>query len=357
MHNTHNYITVQAQVHMENSPVQYEHRLTSNNISSVEKQQDSRSRPRENNNQQLPEASIIDVLSIEDIVPYQECNMLNQDAIMDQELLQSNIPNNYCNPSDQLIINHSIGEQMDIDLDSYLPYSNYHKFERARRKFKINFSDNSFGHSCSVCDRLWYKNDLKKPSDEHKDILTIIIPNVPTENTQLCNTCFQALNKNKIPSMSTYNGFKFPKMPEDLVTSDLISERLISPRISFMQIRRLRHVNGQYGIYGQIINVPVSVNNMVKSLPRSVDDDYCINVHIKRKKIHRSSYLHGIINKRTIKTWLRFLISTPLYTMYDIKIDDSFFTDNQIDDQIQQAGISEHIPIEESLTAQQQTLM
>ncbi|XP_074109914.1 uncharacterized protein LOC141534454 [Cotesia typhae] len=223
--------------------------------------------------------------------------------------------------------------------------------------FKINFSDNLFGHSCSVYDRLWYKNDLKKPSDKHKDILTIIIPNVPMENTQLCNTCFQALNKNKIPSMSTYNGFKFPKIPEDLPTLDLISERLISPRISFMQIRRLRHVNGQYGIYGQIINVPVSVNNMVKSLPRSVDDDYCINVHIKRKKIHRSSYLHGIINKRTIKTWLQFLISTPLYIMYDIKIDDSFFTDNQIDDQIQQADISEHIPIEESLTAQQQTLM
>ncbi|XP_044588740.1 uncharacterized protein LOC123267918 [Cotesia glomerata] len=218
-------------------------------------------------------------------------------------------------------------------------------------------NDNSFGHSCSVCDRLWYKNDLKKPSGEHKDILTKIIPNIPMANTQLCNTCVQALNKNNIPLMSTYNGFKFPEMPENLPALDLISERLISPRIPFMQIRRLRHVNGQYGIYGQIINVPVSVNNMVKSFPRNVDDDYCINVHIKRKKIHRSSYLHGIINERTIKTWLRFLISTPLYTMYDIKIDDSFFTDNQIDDQIQQADISEHIPIEESLTAQQQTLM
>ncbi|GFT13886.1 integrin alpha-5 [Trichonephila clavipes] len=60
-----------------------------------------------------------------------------------------------------------------------------------------------------------------------------------------------------------------------------------------MQIRRLRHVYGQFGILGQIINVPVSINTMVNRLPRNVDDDYCVNVHIKRRKIHRTSYLLG----------------------------------------------------------------
>ncbi|CAH0404839.1 unnamed protein product [Chilo suppressalis] len=43
--------------------------------------------------------------------------------------------------------------------------------------------------------------------------------------------------------------------------------------------------------------------------------------------------------------------------MYDIKVDDSFFNDNQIHDEIQQDDFSEHIPIEESFTAQQQTLL
>lgn len=89
-----------------------------------------------------------------------------------------------------------------------------------------------------------------------------------------------------------------------------------------MQIRRLRHVNGKYASYGQLINLPVSVNIMVKSLQRNIDNDYCINVHIKRKKIDRFSYLHGIVNKRTIKAWLQFLIPSPLYRMYDIKIND-----------------------------------
>lgn len=201
-----------------------------------------------------------------------------------------------------------------------------------------------------------FQDDLKSPSPEHKEILTQIIPNIPAKNTKLCNTCIQALNKKNIPSMSTFNGFKYPDIPQHLPPLDLVSERLISPRIPFMQIRRLRHVNGQYGIFGQIINVPVSVNNMVKSIPRNIDDDYCINVHIKRKKIHRSSYLQSTVNKRTIKSWLN-SVTIVYYTMYDIKVDESFFNDNQIHDEIPQNDFSEHIPVEDSLTAQQQTLL
>jgi hypothetical protein len=109
------------------------------------------------------------------------------------------------------------------------------------------------------------------------------------------------LSKNKIPSMSVYNGFKVPYIPDHLPPLDIISESLISPRIPYMQIRRVHHVNSQYGIYGQIINVPVSVDTMIKNLPRHIDDDHCINVHIKRRKIYRTSYLHGIVNKSTIK--------------------------------------------------------
>ncbi|GFW10040.1 helitron_like_N domain-containing protein [Trichonephila clavipes] len=58
-----------------------------------------------------------------------------------------------------------------------------------------------------------------------------------------------------------------------------------------MQIRRLRNVHGQLGILGQIINAPVSVNTMAYRLKCNVDDDYCVNVCIKRRKIHRTSEL------------------------------------------------------------------
>lgn len=157
--------------------------------------------------------------------------------------------------------------------------------------------------------------------------------------------------------MSTYNGFVYPKIPSHLPTLNLIEQRLISPRVPFMQIRRLRHVNGQCGIYGQIMNVPVEFNTMVKQLPRNIQDDHCFYVHLKKKLIHKTSYVQGLINKSHIKEWLSYLLSTPLYIDHDIKIDESFFTDNERTSQLNMDDISEHVSIEDNLVAQQQTLL
>ncbi|VVC94777.1 unnamed protein product, partial [Leptidea sinapis] len=60
------------------------------------------------------------------------------------------------------------------------------------------------------------------------------------------------IKKLKIPPLSVYNGFKYPPIPECLTDFPLVWYlKDISPRIPFIQIRRLRHVYGQYGIYGQ----------------------------------------------------------------------------------------------------------
>jgi hypothetical protein len=163
-------------------------------------------------------------------------------------------------------------------------YSDYRRHKTAHSTFKTKFKDNTFGHACSVCDRLWFKDDLNNPTAQNEPILRTFLPNVHMGNILICSTCKLTLHKQNIPAMSTYNGFKYPEIPAHLPPLDLVSERLISPRIPFMHIRRLRHVNGQYGIYGHIINVPVSLNTMVNRLPRDIDDDHCINVHIKRKK-------------------------------------------------------------------------
>ncbi|GFY54538.1 ATP-dependent DNA helicase [Trichonephila inaurata madagascariensis] len=96
---------------------------------------------------------------------------------------------------------------------------------------------------------------------------------------------------------------------------------------------------------------------MVNQLPRNVDDGYCVTVHVKRRKIPRTSYLMGFVTKRTIKAWLQYLVATPLYRMYDVTIDDSFFNLNQSASQVPQDEISENITIEERLTAQKQTLL
>ncbi|GFX79746.1 ATP-dependent DNA helicase [Trichonephila clavipes] len=185
-------------------------------------------------------------------------------------------------------------------INSILPYKDYDSHKNAHKDFQKRFVDNPFDHGCSIC-------------DEYE-----ILAHLPT--------------------------------------LDLVSERLILPRIPFLQIRRLRREHCQFGILGQIINVPVSINTMVDRLPRNVDDDCCVNVHIKRRKIHRTSYLMGLVTKRTIKAWLQYLVATPLYRMYDVTIDDSFFNFNQSASQVSQEEISKNITIEKSLTAQQQTL-
>ncbi|GFT89712.1 helitron_like_N domain-containing protein [Trichonephila clavipes] len=162
-----------------------------------------------------------------------------------------------------------------------------------------------------------------------------------------------------------YNGFKYPPFPQHLKNFplDLVTERLISPRIPFMQIRRLRHVLGQFGIYGQVINVPIEVNTMVNSLPRNIDDDHSITVHIKRKKYTNQLSLWYSQQKKNKKAWLQHLKDSPLYTSYGITVDDSFFNgqddiqDEIIYDEDGDNDISEQIPIDESLVAQQQTLL
>ncbi|CAH1119807.1 unnamed protein product [Phaedon cochleariae] len=248
-------------------------------------------------------------------------------------------------------------------------YSSFRTHVSAHKEFIKQFINNEFGYACDVCDRLWFKNDLRSilNIDETKNILLIrkLILDSKSEY-KLCITCNASIQKNNIPPLSVYNGFKYPHFPENLknLKLDLVTERLISPRIPFKQIRRLRHVKGQYGSYGQVINVPVEINTMINALPRYVDDDHCINVHIKRKKIHKPSFLHGVVNKTVIEAWLDYLIETPLYKMYDITInrDSMIGTGNDADDMKELALINddelmEDIPIDESLVAQQQSLM
>ncbi|CAH2100599.1 unnamed protein product [Euphydryas editha] len=252
-------------------------------------------------------------------------------------------------------------EEQSVLRDSTLTlkYDDIIEHKKAHKNFDQIFRKNPFGYSCTVCNRLWFKNDLKKASKNYEDLLKKITNINNINDAQICKSCKVALVKQNIPILSTYNGFKYPETPAHLPKLDLVSERLISPRLPFMQIRRLRHVHGQFVLYGQVINVPVSVDTMVNQLPRDISDDHCIYVHIKRKQIHKSSYLLGLINKKNIKTWLQYLVNTPLYTHYNITINRGFLSDD--DEETQQIGnideVSEDIPIEESLTAQQHTLL
>ena len=111
----------------------------------------------------------------------------------------------------------------------------------------------------------------------------------------VCATCKDALTSGKVPVMSVSYGYRYPPQPAHLPELNPVEERLIAPRLPFMSIRRLTHGNGQYGIKGQVVNVPIEVPTLVKCLPRNVPDDAAIDVHIKRRLGSKASYKRGLV--------------------------------------------------------------
>lgn len=252
--------------------------------------------------------SIMDESELDrDIIPEIQINnnfpQLNEPIVT---ICEQNIPSqNHLLRNVQNI--HSQQSQHNLPVQTY---SFFQQNSSAHREFHKDFIENDFGHACDICDRLWFQKDLKifvnNDTTPNIEFIRTMLKNVNVTEVKICSTCLNVIKKNRVPSLSVYNEFEYPPFPENLKSFplDLVTERLISPRILFMQIRRLRHVHGQYGIYGQVINVPIEVNTMVHTLPRNVDDDHSITVHIKRRKIHKSSYVYGIVNKIKIKVWL-----------------------------------------------------
>ena len=175
-----------------------------------------------------------------------------------QNILPSDVQNNTQNMDSQ----HNLPVQT---------YSSFQQNSSAHREFQKDFFGNDFGHACDICDRLWFKKDLKifvnNDTTPNIEFIRTMLRNVNVAEVKICSTCLTTIKKNRVPPLSVYNGFKYPPFPENLKNFplDLVTERLISPRIPFMQIRRLRHVHGQFGIYGQVINVPIEVNTMAVS--------------------------------------------------------------------------------------------
>src|SRR5438309_2301000 len=74
-----------------------------------------------------------------------------------------------------------------------------------------------------------------------------------------------------------------------------LKERLVSPRIPFMQIRPLSFVDRQYGLKGSVVNVPVNMEDNISMLPRCFNEAQAIQLKLKRMMVHKSEYMYEII--------------------------------------------------------------
>ncbi|XP_049514189.1 uncharacterized protein LOC125941262 [Dermacentor silvarum] len=199
--------------------------------------------------------------------------------------------------------------------------------EGADARFKRDFLDVTFGHSCSVCDRLWFSNNLVTVSGIKNDrargnAIAVLRREFPVGSGEykICSSCKDSLVAGKVPPMSVSYGYRYPAKPDHLPSLNPVEERLISPRLPFMSIRRLTHGSGQYGIKGQVVNVPINVPNTVQCLPRNIPDDVAIDVHIKRRLVCKPSYKKSLVKKRNVHEWLKHLEHSPLYKYFKITV-------------------------------------
>ncbi len=99
---------------------------------------------------------------------------------------------------------------------------------------------------------------------------------------------------------------------------------LVSPRIPFMKIRPLKKYSNdkQYGMVGNVVNVPSDQNEILRILPRNLKDTETIQIKIKRRMEYNSDYVCDLIRPNSIRAALKFLVEKDLFSENHIVFDD-----------------------------------
>ena len=149
-----------------------------------------------------------------------------------------------------------------------------------------------------------------------------------SDKINLCISCHRDVIAGKVPTLSKANGFCFPDIPQVLQNMTEVEIRLVSPRLPFMQIRELSKRDRQYGIKGNVVNVPISVDTSVNILPRKFDDTHTIQLKLKRKMCYQSHYLYETIRPAVCYNAIMYLINTPLYKRENILFSENWLNEH-----------------------------
>ena len=216
-------------------------------------------------------------------------------------------------------------------------------YETCVKNYERNIRDGPI-HICNCCGGLFFSIGVKSFSELglNDNLDNQLVKNVIAIDTGdkvlLCITCSRDLFKGKVPKLCLVNGLDFPEVPEELKSLRDIEERYISPRLPFMQVRELG-IDRQLGLRGNVVNVPISLEDTVEKLPRNLDQMETIQICLKRKLEFRHNYMNEIIRPNLIIRAAQYLVLQPLYMEENVKLSSDWINEHN--------GCSEEFIVEE----------
>lgn len=187
-------------------------------------------------------------------------------------------------------------------------------------------------NSCFSCDRLFFERSIKCTTKiellkhcSEKFLQQAVLSRYYARTTWIfCITCYNSITKQKFTKFNiNYNKLEFPLLDNKIKDLTALERRLISPRIPFMKIFALG-CDRQFGIRGGIVNVPVDVQKMFKTIPINPENARVIHLKLKRKTSYKSHYLYERIRPNKVYEAAELLIKSPLYTKHQIQLSDSW---------------------------------
>ena len=266
----------------------------------------------------VPERMVNDV----DISPHAETNGIAENIVHTNDDIQT---------SQDSMLNDAIqGNQC-----------NNHTGQNVTEGHKIFLEMQAYGPEfvCCCCSQTWFKSSvtaLKKivPKLDAAIMDLCMLPRIGIgANTWLCSTCKTALLERRIPKLAAANGMKFPEKPSALDLYEL-EERLIAPRLPFMQIRELAR-GRQFSMSGSVVNVPNPIETTMRLLPRPVSSMDTVAVKLKKRQQYKSAVYSENVRPVSVVNALQWLLQhSPLWQDLQIQFDDDWYNQFQTDDDV-----------------------
>ena len=141
----------------------------------------------------------------------------------------------------------------------------------------------------------------------------------------ICITCNKYFEERKLPRLALCQQLDFPPLDVRLAKLSPLEEQLCSPRIAFLRIKPLQSPDNQAGLVGNVVNVPIDVEETLHVLPRRYDQASTIQLKFMRKLEYKRSYMFEKVRPQFVKEALEYLLQQPVFRENRITLSREWF--------------------------------